>query len=106
MKLSQLAAKPQLVKITIDDEETVQAFGESVEFWIYDRQSMETFMKLANVSEDNMGEIVKVINDMVLDEKGKRVLTDDLQLPTSIMFKVIEKVVTVLGNLTSQTLKA
>lgn len=106
MKLAQLAAKPELVKITIEDEETVDAFGESLDFWIYDRQDMQTFMKLANVSEDNMGEIVSVINSMVLDENGEQIIKDGKVLPTSVTLKVIEEVVTVLGNLTSQTLTA
>lgn len=106
MKLAQLAATPKLVKITIDDEETVQAYGEPVDFWIYDRQDMDTFMKLANVGEDNMGEIVSIVNEMVRDEDGKPVLSDGKALPTTLTLKVIEQVVTQLGNLTSQTLTA
>ena len=45
MKLSQLAAKPQLIKLSIDDEATVKEHGEAIEFWTWDRQPLDTFMK-------------------------------------------------------------
>ena len=43
MKLNQLAAKPQLIRVEINDEETIKQFGESLEFWIWDRQPMDKF---------------------------------------------------------------
>lgn len=106
MKLSQLAAEPKLVKITIDDEDTVKAYGEPVDFWIYDRQDMSTFMQLANVNENNFSEIVTIINSMVRDEDGELIITDTQTLPTALTIKVIEHVVGILGNLTNQTLTA
>lgn len=106
MKLSQLAAEPKLVKITIDDKDTVKAYGESVDFWIYDRQDMGTFMQLANVNENNFSEIVTIINSMVRDEDGELIITDTQTLPTALTIKVIEQVVGILGNLTNQTLTA
>lgn len=103
MKLAELAATPQLMKISISDEETVENYGESVDFWIYDRQDMDTFMKLANVNENNMGEIVNIVNSMVRDENGKQILGKEKALPTNLMLKVIEEVVANLGNPKSQT---
>ena len=47
MKLSQLTAKPQLIEISLDDEATIKEFGEPVTFSTWDRQNMDTFMKLA-----------------------------------------------------------
>ena len=40
MKLSQLTAKPQLIDIHIDDEDTIKEFGEAIEFWTWDRQQV------------------------------------------------------------------
>jgi hypothetical protein len=99
MKLTQLVAKPQLVKITIDDEATIKDFGEAVEFWIYDRQPMEDFVKLATMSNtENMGSIVEIVNGMVLDEAGNKVMNDGMTLPTGIMIKVVGKVIETLGK--------
>lgn len=106
MKLAELAAAPKLIQITIDDSETVEAYGEPVEFWVYDRQDMDTFMKLANVGENNMGEIIKVVNSMVRTEDGECFLGEDKVLPMDLMLKVIEEVVSQLGNPQRQTLEA
>jgi hypothetical protein len=98
MKLTQLAAKPQLVKIELTDEDVVKEFGESLEFWIWDRQPMDTFIRLAQMNSENMGELVEAVNKMVLDEEGQPIVKDGLALPTHVMTKVIGKVVETLGK--------
>jgi hypothetical protein len=98
MKLTQLAAKPQLVKIEMNDEEIIKEFGEAIEFWVWDRQPMDKFVKLAQMKGEDMSEMITAVNDMVLDEEGGPVLKDGLVLPTSIMTKVISKVVETLGK--------
>jgi hypothetical protein len=98
MKLTQLAAKPQLIKVEIADEEIVKEFGEPLEFWIWDRQPLDKFVKLAQVQADNFGELVKTVNEMVLDEEGNPIVQGDIVLPTHVMTKVIGKVVETLGK--------
>ena len=105
MKLSQLAAKPQLIQVTIDDDATIKEFGEAVEFWIYDRQDLATFMKLANIKEDNFNEITNLTKQLVLDEDGKPIFKDEKQIPMTLMIKVVEKMVQSLGNGIGQTIK-
>ena len=61
MKLSQLAGKPQLIQIALDDEETVKEFGEALEFWTWDRQPMATFLKLASVDAGNPSSIIESV---------------------------------------------
>jgi hypothetical protein len=98
MKLTQLAAKPQLVKIELNDEEIVKEFGEALEFWIWDRQPMDKYIRLAQMQADNFGELVEAVNAMVLDEEGNPIVKDELMLPTSVMTKVIGRVVETLGK--------
>jgi hypothetical protein len=98
MKLTQLSAKPQLIKISIDDEDTVKEFGEALDFWIYDRQPLDQFVKLAQMKSENFGDLIEVVNAMVLDEEGGRVLEGENMLPTNVMTKVIGKVVETLGK--------
>jgi hypothetical protein len=97
MKLSQLAAKPQLIKLVLDDQETLDAYGE-LEFWIYDRQDMDTFVKLATLDHTQFDKIAHIINGMILDEDGTSVVKDGLTLPLPIAMKAIQKVVEVLGK--------
>lgn len=106
MKLSQLASKPKLVKLIMDDAEIIEEFKEPLEFYVYDRQDMDTFMQLASIDQDNFGAIVSIINKMILDENGKAILTKDVSLPMNVMLKVIDKVVNNLGNAVSRTMEA
>lgn len=103
MKLTQLAAEPQLVKLTITDEKIVAKYGEPIEFWVYDRQDMNTFMRLAKIDDGNISIIADVIKDMILDEDGKPIINEKRILPSDITIKAIELVVQTLGNGVSQT---
>jgi hypothetical protein len=98
MKISQLAAKPQLIKMTLDDEATVAEFGEAVEFWTWDRQPMDVFMRLAAVESENAASVIEAVKSLILDENGKPVLTGDMTLPTRVMMQIITKIVESLGK--------
>lgn len=104
MKLSQLAAKPQLIEVKIDDEETIKRYGEAVSFWVYDRHSVETFAKLATVKGDDFQAAAEFVKDLILDEDGKPITKGDSVLPTDISVKAVTKVVEVLGkSITTQS---
>ena len=98
MKLSQLTSKPHLIDIHIDDEETIKEFGEAIEFWTWDRQPMDVFMKLANATGTDSSNIINIVKTLILDEKGKEILKDDEMLPTHILMKAIAKVTELLGK--------
>jgi hypothetical protein len=98
MKLTQLVAKPQLIRIELDDEEIRAEFGDSLEFWVYDRQPIDQFIKLATAKNDDLTVIIELINAMILDENGERVIKDDLTLPKNIILKVVNKVTEILGK--------
>ena len=98
MKLSQLVAKPQLIKVELNDEETIKEHGEPIEFYTYDRQPLDVFMKLANATENQGSTIIETVRDLILDENGKKVLKDDDMLPTSVLMKAISKVTEMLGK--------
>ena len=85
MKLSQLAAKPQLIKVSIDDEEIQTQFGEALEFWIWDRQDMEIFVKMATLDYKDFGALTTLVKDLVLDEEGHPIVKDGLVLPTDVL---------------------
>jgi len=104
MKLSELSKKPQLVEILIDDEEIVKEYGEALSFYTWDRQPMHTFVQLANLTSDtenntpNIGHMLEVVKNLILDDKGKEIITDDTSLPTHVLIKVIGKVTETLGK--------
>ena len=98
MKLSSIAAKPQLMKVTIDDEDTIKEFGEAVEFWTLDRQPLDIFMKLASANQSDTAAMIGIVKTMILDEDGKEVLSNENMLPSNLLIKVIEKIVATLGK--------
>jgi hypothetical protein len=98
MKLSQLSSKPQLIEISIDDEDTLKEFGEPITFHTWDRQPMDIFMRLANMNQNETGNIIQVVKTLILDEKGKEIISNDNMLPTHVLMKAITKVTELLGK--------
>jgi hypothetical protein len=99
MKLKDLAAKPQLVKLVIDDESTVEEFGEAIEFWTWDRQPIDVFLRLTTIDVNDQRSIIENVKDLIMDEDGKPIIDGETTIPTKILLKVITKVVESLGKL-------
>jgi len=98
MNLSQLTAKPQLILVKLDDEETLKEYKEAIEFYTWDRQPMDIFMRLASATQENTGNIIEIVKTLILDEKGNPILTNDVMLPTNILMRAITKVTEMLGK--------
>jgi len=98
MELKQLAAKPQLVKVTIDSEDIITTYGEALDFYTWDRQPMDTFLKVAAGDRSDFGAMVSVLKDMVLDSEGNPVIVDGLVLPPKVLMAVFTKLVEQLGK--------
>jgi hypothetical protein len=98
MKLSQLAAKPQLIRLVLNDEETIKEFGEELEFWTWDRQPLDAFMKLASVNQSDPSAMIGIIRTLILDEQGNELITNEAMLPSKVLIRVISKIVEALGK--------
>jgi len=98
MKLSELAQKPQLVVMTLDDEETVKEYGEPLEFYTWDRQPMDLFLKMSSLEPDNQGSVIDIVKDLIMDEKGNKLIQGEEVLPGKVLLRVITKVVEGLGK--------
>lgn len=98
LKLTQLASKPQLIKLTVDHKELVDRYGDELEFWIWDRQPIDQFIKMATTGADNYGDMIRMVNDLILDEEGNKVIKEGEALPNDVMVAVIGTVVERLGK--------
>jgi hypothetical protein len=98
MKLSELSQSPKLIKIQLDDAETIDEYGESVEFWTYDRQPMTVFVKLAAVDQNNYASVMDAVKELLLDEQGKPIIHDDVVPPARLMVKAMTKIMESLGK--------
>ncbi len=102
MKLSNLIREPQLTPIQLDSEEIIEQYGEPLEFYMWDRHPMNTFLKLASL-EDDMTQAFDVLKEMVFDEKGKPLFSGKALLPPNVTLELINKVISELGNSAAQT---
>lgn len=98
MNLKDLAAKPTLIKITIDDEDIVKQYGEPLDFWTWDRQPMDTFLKVAASPDKSFAAMANVLKDMVMNEDGTPAIEDGYVLPPKVMIAVFSKMVETLGK--------
>ena len=98
MKLKDLAAKPKLIPISLDGADIVEQYGEALEFYIWDRQPIQKFIKIATTMNTDYAEAVSMMNEMILDEDGKVVCKDGIALPSGVMTAAIHKVIEHLGK--------
>lgn len=86
MQLSELSKKPTLTKLTIDKPDLVEKYGEVLDFYMYDRQPLHVFSKIAKSSKsEDIGEYLEILKDTILTEKGEPVMTDESILPLDLM---------------------
>jgi hypothetical protein len=50
------------------------------------------------VGENAPGEMIKMINNMVMDEEGEIIAKDGMVFPGKVMTRILTKVVETLGN--------
>lgn len=99
MKLSELAKKPTLVKLTVDRKDLVEKYGEELEFWMYDRQPLHVFSKIANSGKDaDIGQYLEILSETILDEEGKAIMNDEAMLPIDLMTECMKLIGERLGK--------
>lgn len=106
MDLRAAAKKPKLQKITLDSEYVISAYNEPLDFYMWDRQPMPTYIHLSTIDQADTAQMLNAIQEMVLDANGKRMLGMDDQLDPNVMIDMINAVVEHLGNSVGQTLTA
>ncbi len=98
MKLAELSQKPQLIKILIDKEEIVEKYGEELEFYIFDRQPLDIFSKLANANKDDVSGATMLLKDLILNEDESKVIDEDRVLPMDVMIEAVKLIGDRLGK--------
>lgn len=98
MKLKELSQKPKLIKLTINEATLVEKYGDELEFYVYDRQPLDVFTKLANAGEENIGDMVKFMQQLILDEEGNPISSEGEILPMDVTSEAIKLVSETLGK--------
>lgn len=99
MDISQLAKKPQLVKLILNEEELVKTYGEEITFWMYDVVDINTYFDFyKNQSEQDGERLMQVLRRIIMNEQGKPAITEDSVLPVDITLAVLIKINEHLGK--------
>ena len=98
MKLKELAIKPQLTKISIDNPEIVEKYGEAVEFYVLDRLPLDQYTRLASTKTEDFSGMIDLVKELILDEDGNQVMDEDHVLPTDLLNQAMVKVVETVGK--------
>lgn len=99
MLISQVAKKPTLLKMDLDDAKIIETYGDIITFYMYDNVDLNTYFNFFKVQQDEDGtELNKLIRKIVLDEHGKPVVKEDEMLPVDICFAALVKINENLGK--------
>lgn len=98
MQLEKLAVQPKLQKLTISEPKIVEKYGEELEFYVYDRQRLDVFAKMATITEENAMQYSTILTDLILNDKGEPVMSEDKILPIDVITEAIKLIGELLGK--------
>jgi hypothetical protein len=99
MDIAKLAQKPQLQKLTLDDADIVERFGEPITFWIYDHMGISTyfnFYKLQQSEDDTL--LNDLLRKIILKEDGTPAIGSDEVLPVQLVLAILMRINDFLGK--------
>jgi hypothetical protein len=99
MNINELAGKPKLIKLTIDDPTIVEKYGDTITFHTWDIVSLGTYFEFYNSNAENQFTgLEKIMRKLILLEDGKPALKEDEDLPIDIATEALTKIGEVLGK--------
>lgn len=99
MDIQQLAKKPELIQISLDNEEIVKNYGEPVTFWMKDQLDLNTYFDFFKSQGQKDGDkLNEIISRIILNAEGQPVLKEGDQLPIDITVELLVKVNECLGK--------
>jgi hypothetical protein len=98
--INKFSAKPQLIKVTLDNPDLIENYGEPIIFYMYSVVGIQTYFEFFDSrNSNNMANLDRMIRAMILDESGEPALAADEQLPVDIAAEAIVHISERLGNL-------
>jgi hypothetical protein len=99
MDIKQLAKKPELMEIIIDDENIVETYGETITFHMYDNVDINTYFDFYKIQQEQDGKkLNELIKKIIVDKEGNPCINDDDSLPIDVTLAVLIKINESLGK--------
>lgn len=103
--IGEFARKPELIQIVLDSEEIIKEFGEPVIFYMKDYLDINTYFEFFRNQADETSQGLNVIlQKIILNDRGERVLGDDDTLPVQLAVGALTKINDNLGKLKTKPL--
>ena len=99
MNITELAKKPQLEQVSLDDPELVELYGEPITFWMLDFVDINTYFDFFKFQGEQDGEaLMTVLRKIILNDQGEPAIATDTVLPVDITFAALAKINEHLGK--------
>ena len=99
MDIANFVKKPTLIEIAIDDENTIETYGEAVKFWMKDFVDLDTYFDFYRYQrESTSDQLMATLRKIILKQDGTRAIADDEVLPIDLTLSVLVKVNDNLGK--------
>ena len=99
MDISQLAKKPKLVDLSVDDADIVEKYGEAISFYMIDEMGIDTYFAFYKLQrEQDAEELNRLLRKIILKSDGKPALGEGEVLPVDLTLAVLVKINDFLGK--------
>ena len=99
MDIKQLARKPQLIEIVLDDADIVENYGEAIKFWMLDYVDISTYFDFFRSQGQGQGEELNtLLRKIILNAEGQPSIGTDEALPIDISVAALTKINETLGK--------
>jgi hypothetical protein len=99
MDIKQVARKPELVEVVLNEEHLVKEYGEPITFYMVDYVDINTYFDFFKSQSDKAGnELNSLMRKIILNKEGKPVLSEDEALPIDISIAALTKINETLGK--------
>jgi hypothetical protein len=100
MKIDKIAINPELLKISLQDKDIIEAYGEPIEFYIKNYVGIDTYFDFYKSRSDKDEEkLMEILRKLILNEHGQPAIKEDQYLPIDIILHSMDQIGTELGKL-------
>lgn len=99
MNIQQFAKKPELIKIVIDQQELIDAYGSEINFWIFDSIDINTYFDFFKSQTDSDGEKLNdLMRKLIRNEQGEICIPEGHILPVDLAIASLTAINETLGK--------
>lgn len=97
--IADFAVKPQLIKITLDDQDIIENYGEEITFYMYDHLDINTYFNFYKYqAQEDKDDLIRIMKKIILKEDASPALQIDEDLPLDLTLAALTRIGEQLGK--------